>query len=125
MDNPQSSDTIITKVSSNSVAETVDRLKRPIENRGFTVFNVIDHSGVAKRAGVQMPESKLIMFGKPNVGAVVMKAVPPAGLDFPLKMLVWEGTNGSVLLSYNSPRFLQSGITSRAPSVRLSTQLSR
>jgi len=75
-------------------------------DRGFTVFNVIDHSGVAERAGVQMPESKLIMFGKPTVGAAVMVAVPLAALDIPLKVLVWEDRNGAVSVSYNSPNFL-------------------
>jgi hypothetical protein len=33
-------------------------------------LNQLDyHSGVAERAGVQMPDSKLVMFGKPAVGA--------------------------------------------------------
>jgi uncharacterized protein (DUF302 family) len=40
-----------------------------IADRGFTVFNVIDHSGVAGRPGVQMPDSTLVMFGKPAAGA--------------------------------------------------------
>jgi uncharacterized protein (DUF302 family) len=70
------------------------------------VFNVIDHRGVAERAGVQMPDSKLVMFGKPTVGATVMLAAPLAGLDIPLKVLVWEGANGAVAVSYNSPAFL-------------------
>ena len=105
-DDPQSSDGIITKHSTDSVAQTVDELKRVIEDRGFTVFNVIDHSGVAGRAGVQMPESKLVMLGKPTVGASVMVAAPLAGLDLPLKVLVWEDTNGAVSVSYNSPEFL-------------------
>jgi uncharacterized protein (DUF302 family) len=105
-DDLKSSDTVITKPSSKSVMETVDRLRSLIEDRGFTVFNVIDHSAMAERAGVQMPESKLVMFGKPSVGALVMQATPQAGLDFPLKVLVWQGTNGAVSASYNSPRFL-------------------
>jgi uncharacterized protein (DUF302 family) len=105
LDDPQS-DTVITLASSTSVAETVDRLKRVMEDRGFTVFNVIDHRGVAERAGVQMPDSKLVMFGKPTVGATVMLAAPLAGLDIPLKVLVWEGANGAVAVSYNSPAFL-------------------
>jgi uncharacterized protein (DUF302 family) len=75
-------------------------------DRGFTVFNVIDHSGVAERACVQMPDSKLVMFGKPTVGATVMLAAPLAGLDIPLKVLVWEDRNGVVSVSYNSPGFL-------------------
>ena len=106
LDDPQSSAGIITKPSSQSVAETVDRLSRVIEDRGFALFRVIDHSGTAKRAGVQMPESKLIMFGKPAVGASVMVAEPRAGLDFPLKVLVWEDANGAVSVSYNSPAFI-------------------
>ena len=104
LDHPQSSAGIITTHSSKSVAQTVDRLRRLMADRGFTVFNVIDHSGVAERAGVQMPESKLVMFGKPTVGAAVMLAAPLAALDIPLMVLVWEDRNGAVAVSYNSPR---------------------
>jgi uncharacterized protein (DUF302 family) len=106
LDNPQSPAGIITKHSSESVAETVDRLKSLMTKRGFTVFNVIDHSGVAARAGVQIPDSKLVMFGKPNVGAEVMLSAPLAALDIPLKVLVWEDGNGAVSVSYNEPEFM-------------------
>ena len=106
LDDPQSSAGIITKHSTQSVAETVDRLSRVIEDRGFALFRVIDHSGTAERAGVQMPDSKLIMFGKPAVGASAMLAAPLAALDIPLKVLVWEDRNGAVSVSYNSPEFL-------------------
>ena len=41
-----------------------------------------------------MPDSKLVMFGKPAVGAAVMLAAPLAALDIPLKVLVWEDRNG-------------------------------
>ena len=68
-DSTQSSDGVITRPSSKSVPQTIDGLRRLMADRGFTVFNVIDHSGVAGRAGVQMPDSKLVMFGKPAVGA--------------------------------------------------------
>jgi uncharacterized protein (DUF302 family) len=105
-DSTQASDGVITKPSSKSVAQTIDGLRRVIADRGFTVFNVIDHSGVAERAGVQMPDSKLVMFGKPGVGAGVMLAAPLAALDIPLKVLVWEDKNGAVSVSYNSPGFL-------------------
>ena len=70
------------------------------------MFNVIDHSGVAERVGVQMPDSKLVLFGKPTVGAAVMVAAPLAALDLPLKVLVWEDGNGAVSVSYNSPEFM-------------------
>jgi uncharacterized protein (DUF302 family) len=105
-DSEQSSAGVITKLSGKSVAETVDQLTRLIEERGFTLFRVIDHSGTAERVGVQMPESKLVMFGKPTVGAALMVAAPLAGLDLPLKVLVWEDGSGAVSVSYNAPRFL-------------------
>ena len=105
-DSTQPSDGVITKPSSKSVAQTIDGLRRLMADRGFTVFNVIDHSGVAGRAGVQMPDSKLVMFGKPAAGAAVMLAAPLAALDIPLKVLVWEDRNGVVSVSYNAPGFL-------------------
>ncbi len=105
-DGTQSSDGVITKPSSQSVKQTIDELRRLMADRGFTVFNVIDHSGVAERAGVQMPDSKLVMFGKPTVGAAVMLAAPLAALDIPLKVLVWEDKNAVVSVSYNSPGFM-------------------
>ena len=106
LDNPQSLAGILTKHSSMSVAQTVDRLTRVIADRGFTLFRVIDHSGTAERVGVQMPDSKLVMFGKPAVGAAVMLAAPTAGLDLPLKVLVWEDAKGAVAVSYNAREFL-------------------
>src|SRR5262245_11063856 len=106
MESAQSSDTVITKLSSRSFAETVDRLKHFIAVRGFTLFRVIDHSGTAEVVGVQMPESKLVMFGNPTKGAAVMVAAPLAALDLPLKVLVWDDGNGVVSVSYNSPGFL-------------------
>jgi uncharacterized protein (DUF302 family) len=106
LDDPQSSAGIITKHSGQSVAQTVDGLSRLIEDRGFTLFRVIDHSGAAERAGVQMPESKLVMLGKPAVGGHLMLEALAGGLDFPLKVLVGEGGNGGVSVSYNSSGFL-------------------
>ena len=103
---PQPSAGIITKRSSKSVEQTIADLSRQMEDRGFALFRVIDHSDTAEQVGVQMPDSKLVMFGKPSVGAEVMVAEPLAGLDFPLKVLVWDDGRGTVSVSYNSPNFL-------------------
>ena len=97
---------VVTKLSSRSVAETVERLEHSIDARGFKLFRVIDHSGTAEQVGVQMPDSKLVMFGNPPKGAAVMLAAPLAALDLPLRVLVWEDGNGAVSVSYNSPEFM-------------------
>jgi uncharacterized protein (DUF302 family) len=97
---------VVTRRTSRSVPETVERLKSALADRGFTLFRVIDHRGTAEGVGVSMPDSKLVMFGNPTKGAAVMLAAPLAGLDLPLKVLVWEDENGAVSVSYSSPDYL-------------------
>jgi uncharacterized protein (DUF302 family) len=102
----QSSEGVVTKACPRPVAATVERLERLIEEKGLVLFAVIDHSGEAIRAGLEMPETKLVLFGSPVAGTPVMLAAPLAALDLPLKLLVWEDTEGAVWVSYNSPAYL-------------------
>jgi uncharacterized protein (DUF302 family) len=102
------SEGIVTKPSPRSVEDTLARLIRLIQDRDLTLFTVIDHSGEAKKAGLEMPDTKLIVFGSPAAGTPVMLAVPLAALDLPLKVLVWADADGGVSISYNSPAYLAS-----------------
>ncbi|MCU1459174.1 MAG: putative exported protein [Actinomycetia bacterium] len=100
------SEGIVTKRSPRSVGETVSRLTRLIEDRSLTLFAVIDHSGAAKGVGMEMPDTKLVIFGSPAAGTPVMLASPLAALDLPLKVLVRADPDGNVSISYNSPSYL-------------------
>jgi uncharacterized protein (DUF302 family) len=84
----------------------VERLQRLIDEKGLVLFAVIDHSGEAMRAGLEMRDTKLVVFGSPTAGTPVMIAAPLAALDLPLKLLVWEDADGAVWVSYNSPAYL-------------------
>jgi uncharacterized protein (DUF302 family) len=98
----------IVDVSSNhSVDKTVDKLKGMLQSKGITLFVVIDHSGEAARVGIKMPPTKLLIFGNPKGGTPPMLAAPSIALDLPLKILVWEDSQGKVWLSYNSPEYLR------------------
>jgi uncharacterized protein (DUF302 family) len=99
-------DGVVTKPSPRSVDDTVNRLARLVEDGGLTLFAVVDHSGAAAAAGLKMPDTKLVIFGSPVAGTPVMIASPLAGLDLPLKVLVWANTKGAVSVSYNSPAYL-------------------
>ncbi len=98
---------ISTIASSGSVAETVQKLEAILQAKGVKLFAVIDHSGEAEKAGMQMPPTKLLIFGNPKAGTPIMLAAPSAALDLPLKALVWEDAAGKVWISYNSPAYLQ------------------
>ena len=98
---------IIRKPSNCSVNETVTKLTGSLEAKGVKLFAVVDHSGEAEKAGMNMPPTKLLIFGNPKAGTPLMLASPSIAIDLPLKILVSEDANGKVWLSYNSPDYLK------------------
>jgi uncharacterized protein (DUF302 family) len=96
---------VVTKLSPWSIADTVSRLLAVVAARGMKVFAVIDHSGEAKAAGLELRETKLVIFGSPKAGTPVMVAAPLAALDLPLKVLVWTDDR-QTKISYTAPRAL-------------------
>lgn len=98
----------IVKISSqHSVADTVTKLQSILQAKGVKLFATIDHSGEAEKAGLTMPNTKLLIFGNPKSGTPLMLASPSVALDLPLKILVAEDTGGKVSISYNATAFLQ------------------
>lgn len=90
-----------------SVDETVEKLKGILGARGVKLFAVVDHSGEAEKAGLEMPPTRLVIFGNPKAGTPLMQAAPTTAIDLPLKILVWQDAQGEVWVSYNSPAYLQ------------------
>jgi uncharacterized protein (DUF302 family) len=103
---PPRAEGVVTQACPRSVDETVARLERILEERGLTLFTVVDHSGEARKADLDMPDTKLVIFGSPVAGTPVMVASPLSALDLPLKLLVWSDTAGAVWVSYNAPEYL-------------------
>jgi uncharacterized protein (DUF302 family) len=93
--------------SPHSVEETLQRLQSILAERGLQVFALVDHSGEAEKVGMKMRPTKLLIFGSPKGGTPLMLAAPSVAIDLPLKALVAEDDNGKVLVSYNSPEYLQ------------------
>jgi uncharacterized protein (DUF302 family) len=99
---PAPVDGIVTKDSPGSVDGVVARLTALIAARGMTLFTVVDHSGEAKGHGLDLRDTKLVMFGSPVAGTPVMQADPLAALDLPLKVLIWDD-GGQTKVSYVDP----------------------
>jgi uncharacterized protein (DUF302 family) len=98
---------IVDLPSNHSVDQTVEKLKGILNEKGVTLFALVDHSGEAEKVGMKMPPTKLLIFGSPKAGTPLMLAVPSIAIDLPLKVLVWEDSSGKVWISYNSPAYLQ------------------
>ncbi|MDD9886894.1 MAG: DUF302 domain-containing protein, partial [Gammaproteobacteria bacterium] len=93
--------------SRHNIADTVERAKRMLEHQGLRVFGVIDHADNARKAGLELPPTQLLVFGNPEAGTPLMRANRLIGMDLPLKLLVWEDAAGVVWISYNDAAFLQ------------------
>ena len=74
---------IISIESRHSVDDTLDKLKGILTSQGVKIFALVDHSGEAEHAGLQMRNTKLLIFGNPKAGTPLMLASPTAALDLP------------------------------------------
>ena len=97
---------IATILSRQSVDRTVRNFEEILKAKGVKLFALIDHSGEAEKAGMQMRPTKLLIFGNPKAGTPLMIASPSIAIDLPMKVLVWEGADGKVWISYNAPAYL-------------------
>jgi uncharacterized protein (DUF302 family) len=97
---------IIDIPSSYPVDETVERLKGILAGKGITLFALVDHSGEAAKTGMEMRPTKLLIFGSPKAGTPLMVSAPSIAIDLPLKILIWDDSQGKTWISYNSPEYL-------------------
>jgi uncharacterized protein (DUF302 family) len=100
-------DTLLTKPSKYSVPETIDRIEKAVMAKGMQIFARIDHGEEAKKVGLVMKPTELLIFGNPKGGTALMIARPTAAIDLPMKALAWEDADGKVWLTFNSPELLQ------------------
>jgi uncharacterized protein (DUF302 family) len=94
---------LITTKSSRGAKETMERLVTELQARGLTIFARVDHAAGAKEAGLELRPTELVMFGNAKAGTPLMQASQSAGIDLPLKALVWQDAAGDTWLSYNDP----------------------
>jgi len=92
--------------SPHSPTETMDKLETIVKDKGLKVFARIDHAKGAESIGESLRPTELLIFGNPKGGTPFMQCAQTAGIDLPLKALVWEDEEGRVWLGYNDPKYL-------------------
>jgi len=91
---------IIKVKSAYSKAETIARLKQDIAAKGIRFFDEIDQAKLAADAGIQIRPSTLLVFGNPPLGTLFIRSNSLAGLDWPVRLLVFEDEQGQVWTAY-------------------------
>ncbi len=101
-------DGVVSKRSPFDVDETVSRLTEAIEAAGAKVFALIDQAAEARKAGLPLRDTQLVIFGNPAAGTPIMAAIPLAALDLPLKILVSADDGGRTWMTYLDRNWLVS-----------------
>jgi uncharacterized protein (DUF302 family) len=93
-------DGIIRVKSAYPIGKTIELLKKDIADKGIKFFNEIDQSKLAAEAGIKLQPSVLLIFGNPPLGTQFITANANAGLDWPVRLLVFENDKGEVWTAY-------------------------
>jgi uncharacterized protein (DUF302 family) len=86
--------------------EAMDKLEAAVKSRNLNVFARIDHAAGATKVGKTLRPTELLIFGNPQGGTPLMECAQSAGIDLPLKALVWVDAAGQTLIGYNDPAYL-------------------
>jgi uncharacterized protein (DUF302 family) len=111
----QPSGTIMLTVGTD-VATTTQRVQDAITSSGGSVITVVDHAAEARKAGVTIPASTLVIGGPPAGQLPLLRLDQRAGVDLPQRYLVRE-TDGWVSLTVNGADYVTavSGIADAGP----------
>lgn len=98
---------MISVKSSYPAKESADRVERLLKERGMTLFVRIDHAEGARKVGMELRPTVVLIFGNPKGGTPLMVCEQRVGIDLPLKMLVWEDEGKTAWVAYTDPWYLK------------------
>lgn len=93
-------DGLIKVRSAYTMEETISRIKKDIADKGIMFFSEVDQAKLAANAGIKLHPSTLLTFGNPPLGTLFMASSPYAGLDWPVRLLVFQNDKGEVWATY-------------------------
>jgi uncharacterized protein (DUF302 family) len=93
-------DGVVRVRSAYPLGETIERLRKDIADKGIRFFAEIDQLKLAADAGIKLQPSILLIFGNPPLGTLFITANANAGLDWPVRLLVFENEKGEVWTAY-------------------------
>jgi uncharacterized protein (DUF302 family) len=107
------------------IGETVSRLKNDVAGKGITFFSEVDQSQLAAGAGIALHPSILLTFGNPPLGTQFITSNPNAGLDWPVRLLVFENERGEVWTAYTDFGWIarRHGIKDREAQLKMASQV--
>ena len=123
---PPAADSGVIRVkSSYDMDKTLVRIKKDIAAKGVRFFDEIDQAQLAASGGIKLPASVLLVFGNPPLGIQFLTANPYAGLDWPVRMLVFQDAAGQVWIAYSDFAYIANRyhITDRPAQFKMASEV--
>ena len=93
-------DGVVVVKSAYGMEETIRRIKDDIAGKKIMFFDQIDQARLAANAGISLRPSTLLIFGNPPLGTQFLTSNPLSGLDWPVRILVFQDKDGIVWAAY-------------------------
>lgn len=97
---------LVEKTSPHSVQETMDKLEAAVKKAGAGVAARVNHAAAAESVGIELAPNQVLIFGNPNIGSPIFLENPAAGLDLPIRVVVYENASGQTIVAYREPAAL-------------------
>lgn len=85
-----------------SVQDTVEALQTAIGNSGMLLLGHINGQANAAKIGESVPAVRILHVFRPELAVRVWRTHPPAGIEIPVRVYVYENANGDSLVNYRS-----------------------
>lgn len=120
-----SRDGLVIAKSAYPIEETIARIKADLAEKGIKLFDVIDQQKLAQGAKIDLAPSRLVVFGNPPLGIQFLTARPAAGLDWPVRLLVYEDAKGQVWTAYTDFGWIarRHGIENRGAQFKMASEV--
>lgn len=114
---------IVAARSSYDFTDTVARLKADIAAKNLMFFQEVDQQKLAAEAGIEARPSTLLVFGNPALGTQFITANPQAGIDWPVRLLVYQDQTGQVWVEYSDFAYIarRHSIADRDPQFKMAS----
>ncbi|MBU3851237.1 MAG: DUF302 domain-containing protein [Candidatus Paralactobacillus gallistercoris] len=74
-----------------------------VDDKHFKIFSIIDQAAEAQTANLTIPATRLIIFGNPKVGTLLMQQNDDITFELPIKvLLIAQGANHTKVI-YRDP----------------------
>ncbi len=94
---------MVVRNSKYDARSTFDRLRQFVDAHGLQAFACIEHDTAAAEAGMALPFTRVLVFGNPRAGTPLMQCTPAIAIDLPLRVAVWEDSDGAAWVGYDDP----------------------